>query len=150
MVKEFIMSEEDKAEKRRKIEENRARKRQSTDNEDTVSSSKNLKRDDEVSNYATSEPTQYDTLSTSCSPSSTVQSPMSNDLDSSLPTYNYQAIPQSTQPYIKVFPIDEKSVITRAIYDQRLIEQYGYDSVDSNSFMEPPKQNSIRYIQYFN
>lgn len=148
MVKEFIMSDEDKAEKRRKIEENRARKRQNNDTEDTVSSSKNFKRDNEPSNYTQSEPAQYNTLnSTSCSPSSTsVQSPVSNDLDSSLPPYNYSPIPpiQPPQPYMKVFPIDEKSVINRTIYDQRIMDQYAYDSVNSHSYMEPPKQNSIR------
>ncbi|KOB69542.1 Nuclear receptor HR96 variant 1, partial [Operophtera brumata] len=150
MVKEFIMSDEDKAEKRRKIEENRARKRQSNDTEDSVSSSKNLKRDDESSNYTPSEPTQYNTLnSTSCSPSSTsIQSPVSNDVDSSLPPYNYPPMPpiQPSQPYMKVFPIDEKSVINRATYDQRIMDQYTYDSVNSNSYMEPPKQNSIRSL----
>lgn len=51
MVKEFIMSDEDKAEKRRKIEENRAKKRQLNDSDDSVSSSKNVRRDDEI-NYA--------------------------------------------------------------------------------------------------
>lgn len=146
MVKEFIMSEEDKAEKRRKIQENRAKKRQNTDTEDTVSSSKNMKRDDEA--YSTqSDQTPYEALSTSCSPSSTttVQSPMSNELDSSLPPYNYQSMPPAApQPYMKVFPIDEKSVISRGVYDQRLIDQFGYDNVDSSTYMEPTKQSSIR------
>lgn len=149
MVKEFIMSEEDKAEKRKKIEENRARKRQHTDTEDTVSSSKHIKHDEELT-FRRHEPSQYDNLtSTSCSPSSTsVHSPGSNDLDSSLP-YTYPPMPTSlpAQPYFKVYPVDEKSVINRAIYEQRIIDQYVYDNVDnniSNSDMEPPKQNSIR------
>lgn len=147
MVKEFIMSEEDKAEKRKKIEENRARKRQNTDTEDTVSSSKTMKRDDDAYSCTASEHIQYDTLSTSCSPSSTttMQSPM-NELDSSLPPYNYQQMPPipPSQPYMKVFPIDEKSVMNRGVYEQRLMEQYGYDSVESNTYLEPPKQSSIR------
>ncbi|CAH0597576.1 unnamed protein product [Chrysodeixis includens] len=154
MVKEFIMSEEDKAEKRRKIEENRARKRQ-RDPDDAVTSSKNAKLDDEADpNFAQLQESviQYDSLSTTCSPSSTVQSPLSTELDTSLqsPAYNYPpAAPQTNdQPYtMKVYPIDEKSVINRAIYEQRvMIDSYMYENVDSNLYVEPPKQNSIRSI----
>lgn len=151
MVKEFIMSEEDKAEKRRKIEENRARKRQ-RDPDDAVTSSKNPKLDDEGdTGFAQLQESviQYDSLSTTCSPSSTVQSPLSNDLETS-PAYNYiPTAPQSNdQPYpMKVYPIDEKSVINRSIYEQRmLIDSYMYESVDSNMYAEPPKQNSIRFV----
>ncbi|KAJ0170669.1 hypothetical protein K1T71_013441 [Dendrolimus kikuchii] len=160
MVKEFIMSEEDKAEKRRKIEENRARKRQLCDSETAVTtSSKNPRRDDETvnqSNYAPIQESivQYDVLNSStCSPSSTVQSPLSMELESSLhspPVYNYAQIPstQSTdQTYtLRVYPIDEKSVINEAIYEQRISDQYVYETVDSNVYTELPKQNSIRQI----
>lgn len=151
MVKEFIMSEEDKAEKRRKIEENRARKRQHGDTEDTVSSSKNFKKDEETS-YIPEPPSQsqsqYESLnSTSCSPSSTVQSPLSADYETSLPPYNYPPMPPvSEQPYsMKVYPIDEKSVINRAVYDQRVVDSYNvYENVDANMYVDMPKQNSIR------
>ncbi|XP_022827505.1 nuclear hormone receptor HR96 isoform X1 [Spodoptera litura] len=157
MVKEFIMSEEDKAEKRRKIEENRARKRQ-RDPDDAVTSSKNLKRDDEGdTGLIPLQDTviQYDTLSTTCSPSSTVQSPLASDLEASLhsPLYNYTPappVPTNEQPYpMKVYPIDEKSIINRGIYDQRMMDSYNmYENVDSNNIypVEPPKQNSIRSI----
>lgn len=155
MVKEFIMSEEDKAEKRRKIEENRAKKRQLVDTEDAVSSSKQFKHDNEVTNGYMPQETvpHYEMLnSTSCSPSSTVQSPLSTDLESSLPPYNYAMPPvQNTEhPYtMKVFPIDEKSVINRAVYEQRVMDSYNvYDNVDSNMY-EPPKQNSIRLVYNF-
>ncbi|KAL4703370.1 hypothetical protein ACJJTC_015448 [Scirpophaga incertulas] len=162
MVKEFIMSEEDKAEKRRKIEENRAKKRQYPSSEDVVSSSKILKRDDEVSNNTnvylsqTESTLQYDVLnSTTCSPSSTtMQSPLSNDIDSSLhsPPMYYASVPTlqpNDQGPIKVFPIDEKSVINRAIYDHRVhADTYNvYDTVEnSNLYEDHPKQNSIRSI----
>ncbi|XP_075986518.1 nuclear hormone receptor HR96 [Anticarsia gemmatalis] len=173
MVKEFIMSDEDKAEKRRKIEENRARKRQLRDPDDAVSSSKNLKRDDDgdtTYNVPVQDSViQYDNLSTTCSPSSTtVQSPLSNnDLDSSLQSPAYQFPPNvqpvhdshtndthyqsnDTQYTMKVYPIDEKSVINRAIYEQRMIssmEPYNlYENVDSNMYAETPKQNTIRSI----
>lgn len=185
MVKEFIMSEEDKAEKRRKIEENRARKRQSREPDDAVSSSKCVKRDED-SNTAYNLPIQdsviqYDNLSTTCSPSSTVQSPVSNnEIESSLQSPVYQYPPNApihethsndtqyhtsdtqyqssdtqyqsndTQYTMKVYPIDEKSVINRAIYEHRMIssmEPYNlYNEVDSNVYTEPPKQNSIRSI----
>ncbi|XP_047036166.1 nuclear hormone receptor HR96 [Helicoverpa zea] len=154
MVKEFIMSEEDKAEKRRKIEENRARKRQ-RDPDDAVTSSKNVKRDDEGDTGVIplqDTVIQYDTLSTTCSPSSTVQSPLSNDLDASLqsPQYNYTpsapVTPGTDQPYpMKIYPIDEKSVINRAIYEQRMMDSYIYENVDSNMYGET-KQNSIRSL----
>ncbi|KAJ8709900.1 hypothetical protein PYW08_009904 [Mythimna loreyi] len=154
MVKEFIMSEEDKAEKRRKIEENRARKRQ-RDPDDAVTSSKNVKRDDEGdTGLIPLQDTviQYDTLSTTCSPSSTVQSPLSNELDTSLqsPQYNYPPAPPVTnndpQYTMKIYPIDEKSVINRAIYEQRMIESYMYENGESNMYGDMPKQNSIRSI----
>lgn len=156
MVKEFIMSEEDKAEKRRKIEENRARKRQ-RDPDDAVTSSKNVKRDDEGdAGFIPLQDTviQYDTLSTTCSPSSTVQSPLSNDIDTSLqsPQYNYTPAPpvqSNDQPYtMKIYPIDEKSVINRAIYEHRMMDSYVYENVDSNMYGEPPKQNTIRFVTY--
>ncbi|XP_034837333.1 nuclear hormone receptor HR96 [Maniola hyperantus] len=153
MVKEFIMSEEDKAEKRRKIEENRAKKRQLNDSDDSVSSSKNFRRDDELNYVPPMHDTglQYNVLnSTTCSPHSTVHSPLNTELDNTMSTAVYnQYVPVSTeQPYtMKVYPIDEKSVINRAVYDQRVVE-LGYsnvcDSVDS--MYEPPKQNSIRSI----
>ncbi|XP_023943266.2 nuclear hormone receptor HR96 [Bicyclus anynana] len=157
MVKEFIMSEEDKAEKRRKIEENRAKKRHLNDPDDSVSSSKNFRRDDELNYVPPIHDTglQYNVLnSTTCSPHSTAHyppSPINTDLDNTMSTAMYsQYVPvQSTnQPYtMKVYPIDEKSIINRAVYDQRVVES-GYsnicDSVDS--MYEPPKQNSIRSI----
>lgn len=163
MVKEFIMSEEDKAEKRRKIEENRAKKRQHSP-EEAVSSSKVMKRDEEVTNTYTP-PTvsqesivQYDVLSTTCSPSSTmVQSPLSNDLESSLHSppmyYTPQSVQSSDQLYaMKVAPIDEKTVINRTLYEHRLQqESYNmYDTMDSSSnlYAEPPKQNSIRFVSH--
>lgn len=173
MVKEFIMSEEDKAEKRRKIEENRARKRQLRDPDDAVTSSKSLKRDDEgdtTYNVPLQDSViQYDNLSTTCSPSSTtVQSPMSNnDLESSLPGYQFppnvapvheaqsndtQYQSSDSQYTMKVYPIDEKSVINRAIYAQRMIssmETYNlYENVDSNLYAEPPKENTIRFVTF--
>ncbi|CAH0763213.1 unnamed protein product [Diatraea saccharalis] len=161
MVKEFIMSEQDKAEKRKKIEENRAKKRQHPSPEDLVSSSKMSKRDEDVKANSYSQHTpesvvQYDVLnSTTCSPSSTtVQSPLSNDLDSSLhsPPVYYATVPsvQSNEQYpTKIYPIDEKSVINRAIYDHRAhVETYNmYDTIDnSNLYEDPPKQNSIRSL----
>lgn len=154
MVKEFIMSDEDKAEKRRKIEENRARKRKPVDTDDAVTSSKHVRKDIEGpnSNYALQETVQYDTLnSTTCSPSSTVQSPMSNDLDNSLhspPVYNYTSLApvQNTdsQYTMKVYPIDEKTVMSQSLYEQRMMDSYVYENVNSNLF-EEAKQNSIRY-----
>ncbi|CAB3258612.1 unnamed protein product [Arctia plantaginis] len=173
MDKQFIMSEDDKAEKRRKIEENRARKRQLRDSDDAVSSSKNPKRDDDCDTSYNNVPThdsgvQYDNLSTTCSPSSTtVQSPLSNnDLDSSMQSPGYQFPPNvppvhethtndtqyspNNPQYLKLYPIDEKSVINRAIYQQRMIsslEPYNvYDNVDSNMYTDTPKQNSIRSL----
>lgn len=155
MVKEFIMSDEDKAEKRRKIEENRAKKRQYSDPEDAVTSSKNFKRDNEVINANYNSPIQepsviqYDVLnSTTCSPNSTVQSPLNNDLDNSInsPPIYHQYVPvQNTElPYtMKVYPIDEKTVINQNVYEQRVTDPYVCDSVDS-LYPEPPKQNSIR------
>ncbi|XP_068625517.1 nuclear hormone receptor HR96 [Battus philenor] len=157
MVKEFIMSDELKAEKRRKIEENRAKKRQLCDPEDAVTSSKNIKRDNVLShrNYSaqTSDPciVQYDVLnSTTCSPNSTVQSPLSGELDVSInsPPIHHQYVPvQSSElPYtMKVYPIDEKTVIDRSIYDLRVADSYVCDSVDS-LYSNPPKHNSIRSI----
>ncbi|CAH2261800.1 jg14183 [Pararge aegeria aegeria] len=158
MVKEFIMSDEDKAEKRRKIEENRAKKRQLNDSDDSVSSSKNFRRDDELNNYV---PPMHDTglqynvlNSTTCSPHSTAQyspSPLNTDLDNTMSTavYNQYVPVQSTdQPYtMKVYPIDEKTIINRAVYDQRVVEA-GYSNIcDSmDSMYEQPKQNSIRSI----
>ncbi|XP_046973079.1 nuclear hormone receptor HR96 [Vanessa cardui] len=156
MVKEFIMSDEDKAEKRRKIEENRAKKRQIQDSDDSVSSSKSFRRDDDMTNSYTpsvqeSSVLQYDVLnSTTCSPHSTVQSPLNNDMENSInspPVYNQFAPVQSTeQPYtMKVYPIDEKTVINQALYEQRLMEQYNIcDSVES--MYQSPKQNTIRSI----
>ncbi|RVE46001.1 hypothetical protein evm_009343 [Chilo suppressalis] len=161
MVKEFIMSEEDKAEKRKKIEENRAKKRQHPSPEDAVSSSKMCKRDEDIRSNSYSQHTpesvvQYDVLnSTTCSPSSTtVQSPLSNDLDSSLhsPPIYYTPVPsvQSNEQYtMKIYPIDEKSVINRAIYNHRVQpESYNmYDTMESsNLYEDPPKQNSIRSL----
>lgn len=159
MVKEFIMSDEDKAEKRRKIEENRAKKRQISDPEDAVTSSKNFKRDEEsVSNNThygslVPDPTvvQYDVLnSTTCSPNSTVQSPLNNDLDNSIsspPVYHQYVPVQSTEvPYaMKVYPIDEKTVINRGFYEQTNVDPYVCDSVES-MYPDPPKQNSIRSV----
>ncbi|CAG5020835.1 unnamed protein product [Parnassius apollo] len=160
MVKEFIMSDEDKAEKRRKIEENRAKKRQHCDPDDAVTSSKIFKRDDNINtmtntNYVTSMQetsiVQYDVLnSTTCSPNSTVQSPLSNDLDNSInspPVYHqYVPVQNAEIPYtMKVYPIDEKTVINNTVYEHRVIDQYVCDSVDS-LYSEPPKQNSIRSI----
>uniref|UniRef100_A0A1E1WFH2 Nuclear receptor domain-containing protein n=1 Tax=Pectinophora gossypiella TaxID=13191 RepID=A0A1E1WFH2_PECGO len=153
MVKEFIMSDEDKAEKRRKIEENRAKKRQSSEVDDGVSSSKNYKRDsDTTSNYVPIQEStvQYDVLnSTTCSPNSTVQSPLSNEIDSSLhsPPIYTQYPPSNEVPYMKVYPIDEKSVISRALYEQRMMDQYGMcDSMENSMYSEPQKQNSIRFV----
>ncbi|XP_073963351.1 nuclear hormone receptor HR96 [Choristoneura fumiferana] len=153
MVKEFIMSDEDKAEKRRKIEENRAKKRQREPEED-VSSSKNFKRDDDTIRTFTPQiqesVIQYDVLnSTTCSPNSTVQSPLSNEVDNSVnspPMYSpYVPVQSSEQPYtMKVYPIDEKSQ-----YEQQMMESYNMCdsmlSIESNMY-EPPKQNSIRSI----
>ncbi|XP_038219719.1 nuclear hormone receptor HR96 [Zerene cesonia] len=146
MVKEFIMSEEDKAEKRRKIEENRARKRQMLECEDTVSSSKMRKEE-----MPAQESVQYDTLnSTTCSPHSTVQSPLSTDMECSLSSPPFYPYPQvhstNTQYNLKVNPIDEKTIINRTVYEQRLLEQqYQSESADS-MYADPPKQNSIRSI----
>ncbi|XP_013165741.1 PREDICTED: thyroid hormone receptor alpha [Papilio xuthus] len=159
MVKEFIMSDEDKAEKRRKIEENRAKKRQISDTEDTVTSSKNFKRDEESvlnnTHYGNLVPdpsiVQYDVLnSTTCSPNSTVQSPLNNDLDNSInspPVYHQYVPVQSTEvPYtIKVYPIDEKTVINRGFYEQSTVDPYVCDSVET-MYPDPPKQNTIRSI----
>lgn len=110
MVKEFIMSDEDKAEKKKRIEENRAKKRQQTDvSQEPVSSSKSFKRGEDVTTEAwTAQPpdsgiVQYDVLnSTTCSPHSSVQSPLRNDLDSTVqspPVYNSQYIPQQSTDY---------------------------------------------------
>ncbi|CAG4973294.1 unnamed protein product [Colias eurytheme] len=146
MVKEFIMSEEDKAEKRRKIEENRARKRQMLECEDTVSSSK-MRREE----VPAQESVQYDTLnSTTCSPHSTVQSPLSTDMEGSLSSPPFHPYPQvhstDSQYNLKVHPIDVKTVINRSVYEQRLLEQqYQSESADS-MYADPPKQNSIRSI----
>lgn len=157
MVKEFIMSEEDKAEKRRKIEENRAKKRQLPDPDESVTSSKISRREDDIPNtYIPQIPEhtvlQHDVLnSTTCSPHSTVsQSPLSTEMENSInspPMYvnnHYVPVQSSEQPYtMKVQPIDEKTLITRAIYEQRMMESYNMcDSRDS--MYEPPKQNSIR------
>jgi hypothetical protein len=159
MVKEFIMSDEDKAEKRRKIEENRAKKRQHPSPEDTVTSSKLAKPDKDASSSYLS-PTesivQYDVLnSTTCSPSSTtVQSPLSNELESihSPPMYYPSGGVQPNNQFMKVYPIDEKSVINRAVYDSRSQEEtYNmYDTLESNSNMyeDSPKENSIRYLYF--
>lgn len=156
MVKEFIMSDEDKAEKRRKIEENRAKKRHLQDSDDSVSSSKTIRRDDDLPNTYTpsvQEPSglQYDVLnSTTCSPHSTAQSPLNTDIDNSIsspPVYNqYPPVQSIEQPYtMKVYPIDEKAVITQELYEQRYMDQYNIcDSMDST--YNSPKQNSIRYI----
>lgn len=146
MVKEFIMSDEDKAEKRRKIEQNRAKKRHSSEPDDADSSTKHFRPDD-ATYQQDSSITQYDVNSATCSPNSTVQS----ELDSSLhspPVYN-QYVPtpvQHSEGYtLKVYPIDEKSVISRALYEQRMIEQYSMcDSVDNSLYADPPKQNTIR------
>lgn len=160
MVKEFIMSEEDKAEKRRKIEENRARKRQLCDSETAVTtSSKNPRRDDETVNQSNYTPiqesiVQYDVLNSStCSPSSTVQSPLSIELETSLhspPVYNYTQVPPAQnigQTYpLRVYPIDEKSVINESMYEQRVTDPYVYENVDNNVYTELPKQNSIRLV----
>lgn len=153
MVKEFIMSDEDKAEKRRKIEQNRAKKRVSSEPDDGVSSSKNYKHDDGITNYTPLDAVvQYDVLnSTSCSPNSTVQSPLNNDIDSSLhssPAYTQYPVQSTNIPYsMKVYPIDEKEVMSRALYEQRLLDQYGIcDSLDNTMYGETPKQNSIRYV----
>ncbi|XP_060806902.1 nuclear hormone receptor HR96 [Amyelois transitella] len=155
MVKEFIMSEEDKAEKRRKIEENRARKRQFCDKEsdNNVTSSKNFKRDDDTQ-VASVPPVpdsviQYD--STTCSPSSTVQSMLDADMDSSIhsPPLYYAPIQNTEIPYtMKVYPIDEKTVMSRSLYEHRMMETYRTYDMDSNMYMESetPKQNSIRSI----
>lgn len=151
MVKEFIMSDEDKAEKRRKIEENRAKKRQREPEED-VSSTKSFKRDDDAIRTFTPQiqesVIQYDVLnSTTCSPNSTVQSPLSNEIDNSVnspPMYSpYVPVQSTEQPYtMKVYPIDEKSQ-----YEQQMMESYNMCdsmlSIDSNMY-ELPKQNSIR------
>ncbi|XP_072933304.1 nuclear hormone receptor HR96 isoform X2 [Epargyreus clarus] len=152
MVKEFIMSDEDKAEKRRKIEENRAKKRQLQDPEDTVSSSKNIKLDEETTsaNYMPVQDNvlQYDVLnSTTCSPNSTVQSPLSQDMESmqSPPVYNQFTPVQSEPQYIKVYPIDEKTIINRSLYEHRIADPYICDSMDS-VYAEQTKQNSIRQI----
>ncbi|XP_063389285.1 nuclear hormone receptor HR96 [Cydia fagiglandana] len=151
MVKEFIMSDEDKAEKRRKIEENRAKKRQRDPDED-ITSSKNFKRDDDVRNFTPQiqeSVIQYDVLnSTTCSPNSTVQSPLSNEVDSlsSPPGYgSYVPVQSADHPYtMKVFPMDEKTQ-----YDPRMMESYNMcDSMMSieSTMYEQPKQNSIRSI----
>ncbi|XP_063541746.1 nuclear hormone receptor HR96 [Cydia strobilella] len=152
MVKEFIMSDEDKAEKRRKIEENRAKKRQRDPDED-ITSTKNFKRDDDVTNTFTPQTQesviQYDVLnSTTCSPNSTVQSPLSNEVDSlsSPPGYgSYVPVQSTDHPYtMKVYPMDEKTQ-----YDPRMMESYNMCdsmmSIESNMY-EQPKQNSIRSI----
>ncbi|XP_061723489.1 nuclear hormone receptor HR96 [Cydia pomonella] len=152
MVKEFIMSDEDKAEKRRKIEENRAKKRQRDPDED-ITSSKNFKRDDDVRSTFTPQTQesviQYDVLnSTTCSPNSTVQSPLGNEVDSlsSPPGYgSYVPVQSADHPYtMKVYPMDEKTQ-----YDPRMMESYNMCdsmmSIESNMY-EQPKQNSIRSI----
>lgn len=149
MVKEFIMSDEDKAEKRRKIEQNRAKKRHSSEPDDADSSTKHFKPDEMYQQESSI--VQYDVLSTTCSPNSTVQSP-NNELDSSLhsePVYQY--IPttvQNNEAYtLKVYPIDEKSVISRALYEQRMIDQYSMcDSMDNSMYADSPKQNTIRWV----
>lgn len=153
MVKEFIMSDEDKAEKRRKIEENRAKKRHLQDSDDSVSSSKTIRRDDDLPNTYTpsvQEPSglQYDVLnSTTCSPHSTAQSPLNTDIDNSIsspPVYNqYPPVQSIEQPYtMKAYPIDEKAR-KEELYEQRYMDQYNIcDSADS--MYDSPKQNSIR------
>lgn len=144
MVKEYIMSEEDKAEKRKKIEENRAKKRTYKDNSDeTVSSSKNVKREDENSLPSTNKTqaipdvsyVQYDELnSTTCSPVSTVESPLSNEVEvpiQSPPIYNHyvpvtnELYPQPYHSYqqkkfISLRPLDEKTVQ----YVPRIVDSY--------------------------
>lgn len=154
MVKEFIMSDEDKAEKRKKIEQNRAKKRVSSEPDDSVSSSKNYKRDDGITNYTPLDAVvQYDVLnSTSCSPNSTVQSPLNTDMESSLhssPVYTQYPVQNASLPYsMKVYPIDEKEALNRALYEHRIMDQYGIcDSMDNSMYGETQKQNSIRYVQ---
>ncbi|XP_041985210.1 nuclear hormone receptor HR96 [Aricia agestis] len=151
MVKEFIMSDEDKAEKRRKIEENRAKKRQMNDSDDSVTSSKMFRKEEDNSyTIPIQDPSllQYDVLnSTTCSPNSTVQSPQSTDLESSLnspPVYS-QFVPNHTEQYIKNYPIDDKNVLmNQTMYEQRLLDPYS-EGVDS-MYTEPPKQNTIKSI----
>ncbi|CAG9569089.1 unnamed protein product [Danaus chrysippus] len=144
MVKEFIMSDEDKAEKRRKIEENRAKKRQLQDSDDSVSSSKNFRRDVE-SPYTTpvQESTiQYDVLnSTTCSPHSSAESPLSTDVDS-MPTPAYgQYVPVQTELFtVKGYPPEEKTSPNQRYYEPRQ-EHYMCDSMDG--IYEQTKQNSI-------
>ncbi|XP_048486645.1 nuclear hormone receptor HR96 [Plutella xylostella] len=154
MVKEFIMSEEDKAEKRKKIEENRAKKRHCPS--EPVTSSKNFKLDDEVA--STSYPqvessVQYDVLSTTCSSNGSVQSPLRSDVDTSIHSppvysqyvpvrsedYTYPVYSQGQSHYLEVGPVSEKSMP----YDGRLMEPYSMDSVDCTMY---EKQNSIKSI----
>lgn len=154
MIKEFIMSDEDKAEKRKRVEENRAKKRQQTEPE-PVTSSKNFKRDDEIASSSyTHTPqvpdsgiVQYDVLnSTTCSPNSSVQSPLRNDLESSIhspPVYaqynnmpvqnpEYQYPVYQEQPrYMEVHPMQ---------YPQRTMDGYSMDG-EATMF---EKQNSIK------
>lgn len=154
MVKEFIMSEEDKAEKRKKIEENRAKKRTRKDGSDeTVSSSKCFKREDETQTNLSQpgpEPSsiQYNVLnSTTCSP--TLQSPI-QDFDSNTQTsiQNQYADPNEysnyRQGYVpkKYIDMDSKSVYPSLISDYGVTDSMDamYDSGTDKSV------SSIRYV----
>lgn len=159
MVKEFIMSEEDKAEKRKKIQENRAKKRQLHDSPDeTVSSSKNSKREDENTSGSIQFNTensgiQYDVLnSTTCSPSN-IESTMNSDIDQSSMS-SYSQFPSDYQhynnqnyqhrKYLEVHPMDEKGV-----YSQRIVNDYSMSADSMTAFYDCSTQkssNSIRYV----
>ncbi|XP_050674902.1 nuclear hormone receptor HR96 isoform X2 [Leptidea sinapis] len=148
MVKEFIMSDEDKAEKRRKIEENRAKKRQILECEDGVSSSKHRK-EDPLRSPACDTSEKYDVNSTTCSPHSTMRSPGSTDLENShsCPVMCNQYAPQVDETYsIKVYPIDGKTVINRAVYENRHQDPYVNENPDSMC-SESSKTNSIRSVE---
>ncbi|XP_047526174.1 nuclear hormone receptor HR96 [Pieris napi] len=144
MVKEFIMSDEDKAEKRRKIEENRAKKRQTLEGDESVTSSKIRKEDVPPA----IEPTiQHNVLnSTTCSPNSTVQSPLSTDMENSLsspPFYGYNSQTSCDTQYVKFRPINEKFIISRDLQEAKLA--YMNNQVDS-MYCETTKQDSIKSL----
>ncbi|KAJ2941642.1 hypothetical protein O0L34_g14698 [Tuta absoluta] len=144
-----------------------------THSQDINSSTKNLNRDaehyfhknfqqlkrdaDTMTNFPplAQETVQYDVLnSTTCSPNSRVQSPINNELDAAVqspPVYTPYTDANDV-PYMKVYPIDEKNVINRSLYEQRnVMEQYAMcDSMESSMYPEPPEsRNSIRYVSSF-
>lgn len=147
MVKEFIMSEEDKAEKRKKIEENRAKKRHNMgdQSDETVSSSKNFKRDNSPSSYRMHDPgVQYDVLnSTSCSPTG-LQSPLAPHEVDTCAQYT-----QEYQHYVKNYELRSNKDYQRTLtheYNMECVD--GYDDVKAISSIRSILTNGEKPAQW--